>query len=175
MEECKQREQKTGDALSGITDQFGYRYPYASESGRKLKFTVSELKKQIYFMEKEEALGEDAEALYEEPEVVPLIPQFLKKEEKLTGALRGTAYHRLMELLNFADDYDGPKLSESIRQIHRGRTDDTGNERLYSDKGYSYVFILRFRASDERSGKERKALEGTTLCAGRGCVGRLSR
>lgn len=122
MEECKQREQKTGDGLSGVTEQFGYRYPYASESGRKLKFTVSELKKQIYFMEKEEALGEDAEALYEEPEVAPLIPKFLKKEEKLTGALRGTAYHRLMELLDFADDYDGSKLAKvAARFIAEGR------------------------------------------------------
>ena len=122
MEEYKQCEQKTGDGLSGVTEQFGYRYPYASESGRKLKFTVSELKKQIYFMEKEEALGEDIEALYGEPEVAPLIPKFLKKEEKLTGALRGTAYHRLMELLNFADDYDGSKLAKvAARFIAEGR------------------------------------------------------
>ncbi len=122
MEEYKQCEQKTGDGLSGVTEQFGYRYPYASESGRKLKFTVSELKKQIYFMEKEEALGEDIEALYGEPEVAPLIPKFLKKEEKLTGALRGTAYHRLMELLDFADDYDGSKLAKvAARFIAEGR------------------------------------------------------
>ena len=129
MEECKQCEQKTGDGLSGVTEQFGYRYPYASESGRKLKFTVSELKKQIYFMEKEEALEEEAEALYEEPEEAPLIPKFLKKEEKLTGALRGTAYHRLMELLDFADDYDGSKLAKvASRFITEGRMTQEMND-----------------------------------------------
>lgn len=117
LEAWNQSGQKTEEELSGITEQFGYRYPYATESGRRLKFTVSELKKQIYFLEREEAQGQEGEALYEEPEVVPLIPQFLKKEEKLTGALRGTAYHRLMELLDFADDYDGEKLAKETEKF----------------------------------------------------------
>ena len=59
----------------------------------KLKFTVSELKKRT--MPAEEA----GEELYAEPAPVPLIPEFLKEEETLTGAPRGSAYHRLMELL----------------------------------------------------------------------------
>lgn len=114
MEECKQREQKTGDGLSGITNQFEYRYPYASESGRKLKFTVSELKKRIHLMESEELQSEEAEMLYQEAEEAPLIPKFLKKEEKLSGASRGTAYHRLLELLNFGKDYDEIGLVKAV-------------------------------------------------------------
>ena len=85
-----------------LKEQFSYQYPYEYARNRKLKFTVSELKKRMYLMEQSaEDLEELGEELYEEPEVVPLIPKFLQEEEELTGALRGTAYHRVMELLNF--------------------------------------------------------------------------
>lgn len=47
--------------------------------------------------DEENALGE---VVFEEPEVVPLLPKFMT-EETLTGAPRGTAYHRVMELLDF--------------------------------------------------------------------------
>ena len=46
----------------------------------------------------ENALGE---VVFEEPEVVPLLPKFMTEEETLTRASRGTAYHRVMELLDF--------------------------------------------------------------------------
>ena len=36
---------------------------------------------------------------------MPLIPGFLKEEETLTGASRGSAYHKLLELLDFTADY----------------------------------------------------------------------
>ena len=75
--------------------QIDYVYPFEDEGKMKLKFTVSELKKWA-------SLAEEAgEEMYEEPVAVPLIPQFLKEEETLTGASRGSAYHKLMELLDF--------------------------------------------------------------------------
>ncbi len=99
-----------------LEEQFAYRYPYEGSSQQKLKFTVSELKKRIYL---KETYGEESEEygemLYEEPEVVPLIPNFLQEEEELTGASRGTAYHRLMELLDFTVEYDADMLEESLR------------------------------------------------------------
>lgn len=102
------------EVKEAIEEQFNYHYPHGSGRTQKLKFTVSELKKRVYLMEnsdESEALGE---VLYEEPEVVPLIPDFLKEEEELTGASRGTAYHRLMELLDFSRDYDEKKLTEAM-------------------------------------------------------------
>lgn len=88
-----------------LKEQFAYTYPYGESRNRKLKFTVSELKKRIYMEEslKEEVL-EDGEFVYEEPEVVPLLPKFLQEKEELKGAARGTAYHRVLELLDFAAD-----------------------------------------------------------------------
>lgn len=99
-----------------MKEQFGYRYPYGAGSMRKLKFTVSELKKQAYLKgtdsQEQESSGE---FLYEEPEVVPLIPRFLQGEEELSGAYRGTAYHRVMELLDFSVPYQEKRLKETLK------------------------------------------------------------
>ncbi len=98
-----------------LKEQFAYRYPYGGSRQQKLKFTVSELKKRVYLME---TYGEESEEYgetpYEEPEVVPLIPKFLQEEGELTGASRGTAYHRLMELLDFSKEYDTDSLKSSV-------------------------------------------------------------
>lgn len=102
------------EVKEAIEEQFGYHYPYSSGRTQKLKFTVSELKKRVYLLENSDESEGLGEVLYEEPEVVPLIPDFLKEEEELTGASRGTAYHRLMELLDFSRDYDEKKLTETI-------------------------------------------------------------
>lgn len=99
-----------------LEEQFGYRYPYADSGQQKLKFTVSELKKRMYLKETlGEELEEAGELLYEEPDVVPLIPRFLQEEEELTGASRGTAYHRLMELLDFSKEYNSEEIRENLR------------------------------------------------------------
>ena len=94
-----------------LETQFSYRYPYLDEQKLKLKFTVSELKKRAYLEE------ESGESVYEEPEVIPLIPRFLKEEEELTGASRGSAYHKLLELLDFRREYDAETLSDAIGQL----------------------------------------------------------
>ena len=97
-----------------MEEQFGFHYPYEKSSARKLKFTVTELKKRAYEIAMDHSLEEEAqeELLYEEPEVTPLIPTFMQKEEGLTGAPRGTAYHRIMELLAF----EGPE-PDSIEAV----------------------------------------------------------
>ena len=96
-----------------IEEQFFYEYPYKKSQTMKQKFSVSELKKQAY----EEEAEENGEVLYEE-EVVPLLPKFLvEEEENLTGALRGTAYHRFLELLDFTKEYDYASLKDTIREF----------------------------------------------------------
>ena len=71
-----------------------------------------------------EELDETGELLYEEPEVVPLIPRFLKEEEELTGASRGTAYHRGMELLDLAQDYGEAELADAVSAyVEEGKMD----------------------------------------------------
>src|SRR5699024_7639339 len=91
--------------------QVDYTYSYEEEGKMKMKFTVSELKKRT-------ALSEEAgEEMYAEPEVVPFIPDFLKEEETLTGASRGSAYHKLLELLDFTVDYGEEELKEAVERF----------------------------------------------------------
>ena len=94
-----------------LREQMDYVYPYEAEGKMKLKFTVSELKKRTYLAE------EAGEPMYEEPEVIPLIPDFLKEEEALTGASRGSAYHKLLELLDFSKDYDKERLLQTVEKL----------------------------------------------------------
>ena len=103
--------------------QIDYVYPFEDEGKMKLKFTVSELKKWA-------SLAEEAgEEMYEEPVVVPLIPEFLKEEEILTGAPRGSAYHKLLELLDFTVDYDVENLTAAVQQLRQeGRLTDEMTE-----------------------------------------------
>lgn len=91
-----------------LETQFAYTYPYEKEGQLKLKFTVSELKKRIYMEE------ESGEVLYEEAEVMPLLPKFLQEDVALQGASRGSAYHKLLELIDFKRIYDKKALVEAI-------------------------------------------------------------
>lgn len=88
--------------------QLEYTYPYEQQGSLKMKFTVSELKKRVSLSD------EGGLSLYDEPEAVPLLPQFLKGQTKLSGASRGSAYHKLLELLDFAREYDIKTLKEEI-------------------------------------------------------------
>ena len=94
-----------------LPEQLEYTYPYGQEQKLKLKFTVSELKKRAYLSE------ESGEELYEEPEIVPLLPEFLKESAELTGASRGSAYHKLLELLDFSQAYDADTLEKEITNL----------------------------------------------------------
>lgn len=101
-----------------LKEQFGYSYPWPDTFGRKLKFTVSELKKREYM---KEVYGEEGtelgEMVYEEPEVIPLIPRFRMEEEELTGASRGSAYHRVLELLDFKEDYSLESMAMAVEEM----------------------------------------------------------
>ncbi|XCP86290.1 helicase-exonuclease AddAB subunit AddA [Roseburia hominis] len=101
-----------------LREQFSYRYPYEGEEQYKLKYTVSELKKRAALPDEENQAGQ---MLVEEEEVIPLIPKFLQEEEPLTGASRGSAYHKLLELLDFAKEYDAEGLKEEMATLRRER------------------------------------------------------
>ncbi len=98
------------DIREQLEQQFTYSYPYQQEQKIKQKLSVSELKKQIY----EDEEGEDA---YREEDVIPLLPKFIQEDETLTGAFRGTAYHKLMESLDFTKEYDETLLRMEMLQM----------------------------------------------------------
>ena len=96
-----------------LEEQFSYQYPYSEEKQLKLKYTVSELKQ----------LGgspeETGELLFEEPEIIPLIPKFLTEETEMAGASRGSAYHKLLELLDFTVSYDRGGLLKALDDFEK--------------------------------------------------------
>lgn len=94
-----------------LKEQFEYDYLYSKLLNTKSKFTVSELKKRDYLSE------EAGELLIKEELVVPLVPKFLQEAEELTGASRGSAYHRVFELLDFTKEYSLEMLGQEIENM----------------------------------------------------------
>ena len=84
-----------------LDDIFEKSYPY--EKNRELpgKMTVSQLKKMGKGME-----TEDSVFLYQEPEIVPLLPRFKSGEAQESGAARGTIYHSFLENMDFTGEFD---------------------------------------------------------------------
>lgn len=85
--------------------QMNYHYPYKGLEGKKVKFSVSELKKQSM----EDELSEEA--------LLPSLPIKIEERGQLTGAERGTAYHRVFELLDFTKDYTYETLKKSMDEM----------------------------------------------------------
>lgn len=86
--------------MTEVSDIFALSYQHGNLADLYTKTTVSELKK----------TGQEEEMdfsfrLYEleEEHVLPYIPKFMKEEESLGGAGRGTAFHKVMELLDFGE------------------------------------------------------------------------
>lgn len=129
---------------------FGYRYPYESEIGLHTKLSVSELKKQGQFVDEEES------------EFLPTIPMFLKEEgegDAVRGAYRGTAYHRVLELLDFGSVQTEADISQALHDYSKNKRMDEESISLISK-----VLLLNFLTSPlgnrlsmaQRNGKLKK-------------------
>ncbi len=100
-----------------LADQLNYKYPYEPEKDFKLKMTVSEIKKR-------EQLGIEAGeelVLHKNYGGVKRVPDFMKSPEELveqkTGAFRGTSYHRVLEIWDFAREYNIVQVQEEIGNL----------------------------------------------------------
>jgi ATP-dependent helicase/nuclease subunit A len=84
------------DAAEELERRFSFVYPYESMKKLYTKTTVSELKTA--------AMADSDEAAFhafEEKEIVPYIPTFMRSDEEISGTVRGNSFHRAMELLDF--------------------------------------------------------------------------
>ena len=78
-----------------------------------MKVSVSELKKRSYAGD-----SEREESLFFEPDIIPLIPKFIAgEEERYKGAARGTAYHKLMECLDYHRVSSEKKIKEQLEKL----------------------------------------------------------
>lgn len=120
-------------------------YAYENLSGLYTKTTVSELK--IAAMaDKDEA----AYHTFEEKEVQPYIPLFRREQEKVSGTVRGNAYHRVMEILDLDLLMEAQPGEERKAALHGFLTEQVEENRL--DKEYFEAVreekILRFLSSE---------------------------
>lgn len=104
MEEAKRRLLLSDDIkdvdlalMAHMSARFGYRYPYGNLGSLYTKTTVSELK--MAGMKEETDFSFQ---LYKDEIVVPYLPGFLEKEERVSGSMRGSAFHKVMELFDFS-------------------------------------------------------------------------
>ena len=126
------REKQTLKEL--VEERFAYQYPYEKEKQIPVKVTVSQLKKAG--MEESE-IGKE---LFAQEELVPIVPGFLKKDHvaALTGSDRGTAYHRLLECLDYRRAYSITELMAQTEElIAEGKMTKEAAECIYfkSDSG----------------------------------------
>ncbi len=112
-----------------LSRQANYVYPYEKEAKLPVKVTVSELKRLALeeeevqeTLEKETAVESLIEVPFDDFEEEEIeqkeedcsYPEFLLPEKKLTGSDRGTAYHRVMELLPLETSMTKDKLTKTL-------------------------------------------------------------
>lgn len=95
-----------------LAAHLGFIYPFIIEQTLPAKMSVSDVKLRHY----EEEQGH---ALYKEPEIIPYIPAFMQgsRQTESGGALRGTAYHRMMECLDYKAAVEGISCGEQIKLL----------------------------------------------------------
>lgn len=99
-------EQVDEELLESLNQNFAFEYPYQNLAGLYTKTTVTELK-----MAAMEEKDEGAFHAFEDQEVALYIPKFVQEEETVSGTTRGSAFHKVMELLDVASLLEGDPKS----------------------------------------------------------------
>ena len=134
-----------------IEARFSYQYPYGYLKEIPVKVSVSELNKRNWAGDYEKE-----ESLFFEPDIIPLIPGFAAEtKEEYTGAARGTAYHRLMECLDYTRVDSPEEIRDQIRSLME-------QQKLNAQEADSVLTedILRFTDSSLGKRMRRAALHG---------------
>ena len=84
------------ELLTKLSDRFSYVYPHENLKELYTKTTVSELK--MAGMQEE---TDFSVKLFEEEKETPYLPGFVKGDERVSGSMRGSAFHKVMELFDF--------------------------------------------------------------------------
>ena len=105
--------------LKALLERTSFVYPHGNLAGLYTKTTVSELKMAAAG---QKALGiseesPSSEVLPAEPAEPRYLPKFLKGPEAVKGNVRGSAYHRVLELLPVGKPYDLSLLKEELSRL----------------------------------------------------------
>lgn len=122
--------------VTELSEKMNRTYPYQYLEKLYVKTTVSELKKKQGGHLSEESISENAGSksgsifgeeaftlkMFEEQEIVPYIPSFIEQKEEISGTDRGSAYHKVMEVLDFAKfaDLSDKQAGKATREVYAG-------------------------------------------------------
>ena len=94
---------------------FETEYPWKDSMDIYGKITVSELKSMKQTQDTEEEY-----AVFTEPDVIPLLPKFLREKQEVKGAAKGTIYHKLLENLDFCMEAAVPSVQRQLEKLCQG-------------------------------------------------------
>ena len=96
------KDSKTESSAGKWDMQLAFGYPHEHLKDLYTKTSVSELKlAHMHKAYEKESQEEAFRPLFPTEEIVPYIPNFAKESRDVSGAARGSAYHRLLELLDY--------------------------------------------------------------------------
>lgn len=100
-----------------LKEKFAYHYRNEAETKGRLKYSVSEIKRMSQAADPEEVMHS---SVHQEKE--KRIPSFIKKNEKISAASKGTIIHKVLELLDFSKNHTMKSLNEDIKEwIDQGK------------------------------------------------------
>ncbi len=132
-------------------------YPHENLKGLYTKTSVSELKMAaMHKAYEKESQEETPLSLFPTEEIVPYIPNFAKESKKVSGSARGSAYHRLLELLDYSlVTSEKARLKEEIEDfIRSGRITTEEVDLIRMDKIQTFLesSVAKRMAEAQRNG-----------------------
>ena len=101
-----------------IEKRFSFVYPYKYLEDIPVKVSVSDLKKRNWYEESELEENISVSAEQQETDQEAPIPSFMaEKQEEYKGAARGTAYHRVMECLDYTETDSEEQLQLQLKRL----------------------------------------------------------
>lgn len=131
-----------------LKQRLEYRYPYEDQTAIPGKVSVSELKMA--------AMEEEVQEMFEEPQMVPYVPAFLREERKGSATERGNAYHKLMECMDLSGIRHSEQVKERIKQLtESGKLTLTAAETINAFQIYQFCTsnLCQRMLAAEKSGK----------------------
>ena len=133
-----------------LRESWLFRYPYEEQSHWSRKFSVSELKRAAYEPQTEE------NPLHEKSDE-EIVPKFRRSQDEtdISGAARGTAYHRILELLDYSCSYTRETLKAAIQRfVEDAKIDSVSVQSVNPDD------LWHFLQSDCAARMQKAALSG---------------
>lgn len=130
------------ELMTELSHRFSYRYPHENLRNLYTKTTVSELKKAG--MQEESDLSAH---LFEEKPVIPYLPKFIENDERVTGSMRGSAFHKVMELFPFHKlTIEVNRNSDAARALLQEQMEKMRRDGRLSQAYYEVVSIPKLTA-----------------------------